>query len=105
MAIVKYDGARYRGRCIRMDFVQKRPHEKEYGGPRSRGYRNHPSGVRRNPNSSYASAYRNPNYASAPPRSPVNNQASSANSDGGYNPILIGCTKVNENGGQVGTHI
>lgn len=63
MAIVKYDGARFNGRCVRMDFVQKRPHEKEYGGPRSRGsFRSNPSGIRRNPNSSYAQSYANTNY-------------------------------------------
>ncbi|KAH7277909.1 hypothetical protein KP509_38G015200 [Ceratopteris richardii] len=80
MAIVKYDGSRYRGRCIRMDFVQKRPHEKEYGGPRSRGFRSNPSGIRRNPNSSFA----NPSYASSPPAgSVVDNQAAAPSTDGG----------------------
>ncbi|KAI5081763.1 hypothetical protein GOP47_0001506 [Adiantum capillus-veneris] len=82
MAIVKYDGSRYRGRCVRMDFVQKRPHEKEYGGPRSRGsFRSNPSAVRRNPNSSYASAYSNPNYGT-PPAPGGENQAPPPGAEG-----------------------
>lgn len=36
MAIVRLDGYKFRGHCIRMDFVEKRPHERDYGSRRNR---------------------------------------------------------------------
>jgi hypothetical protein len=39
MAIVRLDGRKFRGRCIRMDFVEKKPHEREIGGRRNRSNR------------------------------------------------------------------
>eukprot|EP00250_Pteridium_aquilinum_P024043 c2822_g1_i1 orf=112-1182(+) len=42
MAIVRLDGRKFKGRCIRMDFVEKRPHEREIGGRRNRPSRNYP---------------------------------------------------------------
>ncbi|MCO5578686.1 hypothetical protein L7F22_032530 [Adiantum nelumboides] len=42
MAIVRLDGRKLKGRCIRMDFVEKRPHEREIGGRRNRPSRNYP---------------------------------------------------------------
>ncbi|KAI5072281.1 hypothetical protein GOP47_0012387 [Adiantum capillus-veneris] len=41
MAIVRLDGRKFKGRCIRMDFVEKRPHEREIGGRRNRPSRNY----------------------------------------------------------------
>ncbi|MCO5566868.1 hypothetical protein L7F22_020551 [Adiantum nelumboides] len=42
MAIVRLDGRKLKGRCIRMDFVEKRPHERDIGGRRNRPSRNYP---------------------------------------------------------------
>lgn len=36
MAVAQLDGRKFKGRCIRMDFVEKRPHEREIGGRRNR---------------------------------------------------------------------
>lgn len=41
MAIVRLDGRKFKGQCIRMDFVEKRPHEREIGGRRNRPSRNY----------------------------------------------------------------
>ncbi|KAH7438883.1 hypothetical protein KP509_04G035000 [Ceratopteris richardii] len=61
MAIVRRDGHKFKGRCIRMDFVEKRPHEREIGGRRNRpSYRNRSQTVSSyQPRSSYGSGLNN----------------------------------------------
>lgn len=36
MAIARLDGSKFKGRYVRMDFVERRPHEREIGGRRNR---------------------------------------------------------------------
>ncbi|KAH7415775.1 hypothetical protein KP509_14G059900 [Ceratopteris richardii] len=78
MAIVRLDGRKFKGRCIRMDFVEKRPHEREIGGRRNRPSRNY-ARDRSYTGGSYSSGgYAGSTYAASSGRSVVGSSAPTA---------------------------